>query len=122
MVVLGEVAEECLSETTLYEIIKELPEEHILKFVTQCLKIPHCTYNDLLKMKNGSAYDALRICMIVWRNKIECEGNDSAEGLHKVQQQMKELIKDQPTTKGKCILLPLRRFCLVSICEICIIT
>ncbi len=110
MVVLGEVAEECLAETKLYEVIKDVPEKHISKFVKECLKIPEATFNDLLKIKSGSAYDTLKICMVMWRNKIECEGNDSAEGLHKVQQHMRELIIDQPTTKGKCILVPLTVF------------
>ncbi len=52
-----------------------------------CLKIPDSTNNDLLKVKSGSAYETLIQCMIIWKNRLECQGQDATESLNKFKMQ-----------------------------------
>ncbi len=87
-VVLGNQRESTsyVSESKLSDVIKGIRGDQMSRFVVECLKISEPTYTQILKSEHGSVYETLMQCIIIWRNKIECQGQDAAEKLQLVQQ------------------------------------
>ncbi len=83
---LGTVQEKYITDSQLNEIIGQIPGDQMSRFVTECLKIPVPTYTQIVKSELGSVYDTLMQCMLIWRNKLECWGQDAAENLQIIQQ------------------------------------
>ena len=64
----------------------------------ECLKIPQSTYNHIVKMKHGSVHEILIQCMLIWKNKLECQGQDAVENLQQVQQDIRDQYSKLPTS------------------------
>ncbi len=82
----GQKIIEGLSEHQLSEVIKQIPGDQMSRFVVECLKIPEPTYTQITKTEHGAVYETLLQCMIIWRNKLECQGQDAVKKLELVQQ------------------------------------
>ncbi len=74
-----------VSESQLREVIKGIGGDQMSRFVVECIDIPEPTYTQIWS-ENGIVYETLMQCIIIWRNKIECQGQDAAEKLQLVQQ------------------------------------
>ncbi len=82
--------EKYIPDSQLNEVIGHIPGDQMSRFVVECLKIPEPTYTQIEKSEFGSVYETLMQCMFIWRNKIECQGQDAAEKLQIIQQQIRD--------------------------------
>ena len=85
----------------------------MLQFVVSCLNIPEATYTQIERSVNQKPFNTLLRCMIIWRNRLECEGKDAAKNLKLVQQMIEDKYSKpsqsrlppspvQPTDDSKC--------------------
>ena len=74
-----------VSEDKLSALASKVRAEQMQRFVVEILKIPEARFSQISKSEYNDVQQTLLQCLLIWRNKLECQMIDTSKHLDEIE-------------------------------------